>query len=99
MSDGRCKPKRRSGRLMLHQGPIAARSRQAIVTRQRFSVAGALVFAGLLPFALRVLVLPDPYCFRLYFYKLSQWIAEPPPYRNRAAYGYIIIGEFIACDF
>ena len=49
---------------MLHQGPIAARSRQAIVTRQRFSFAGALVFAGLLPFALRVLVLPDPAYFQ-----------------------------------
>ena len=45
---------------MLHQGPIAARSRQAIVTRQRFAFAGALGFAGLLPLALRVVVLPAP---------------------------------------
>jgi lipopolysaccharide/colanic/teichoic acid biosynthesis glycosyltransferase len=36
------------------------RSRQALVTRQRFAFAGALVVAGLLPFLLRVVAFPDP---------------------------------------
>ena len=45
---------------MLHQSPPVTRSRQALVTRQRFAFAGALVVAGLLPFVLRLLVLPDP---------------------------------------
>ena len=45
---------------MLHQGPIVTRSRQALVTRQRFAFAGALVVAGLLPFLLRLLAFPDP---------------------------------------
>jgi lipopolysaccharide/colanic/teichoic acid biosynthesis glycosyltransferase len=40
--------------------PVAARSRQALVTRQRFALAGALVVAAFLPFVLRVLLLPDP---------------------------------------
>jgi lipopolysaccharide/colanic/teichoic acid biosynthesis glycosyltransferase len=45
---------------MLHQGPLVTRSRQALVTRQRFAFAGALVIAALLPFLLRLTVLPDP---------------------------------------
>jgi lipopolysaccharide/colanic/teichoic acid biosynthesis glycosyltransferase len=45
---------------MLHQGPLVTRSRQALVTRQRFAFAGALVVAALLPFLLRLTVLPDP---------------------------------------
>jgi len=45
---------------MLHQGPLVTRSRQALVTRQRFAFAGALVVAGLLPFLLRVVAFPDP---------------------------------------
>ena len=45
---------------MLHQSPPVTRSRQALVTRQRFAFAGALVVAALLPFALRLLILPDP---------------------------------------
>jgi lipopolysaccharide/colanic/teichoic acid biosynthesis glycosyltransferase len=45
---------------MLHQGPLETRSRQALVTRQRFAFAGALVVAALLPFVLRLTVLPDP---------------------------------------
>ena len=45
---------------MLHQGPIATRSRQALVTRQRFALFGALLFAAALPYALRELLLPDP---------------------------------------
>lgn len=44
---------------MLYQGPIGARSRQALITRQRFAFAGALVLAGFLPFALRMLLWPD----------------------------------------
>lgn len=38
-------------------------SRQALVTRQRFAFAGALIVAGALPFLLRVAVLPDPAFF------------------------------------
>ena len=45
---------------MIHQSPLAGRSRQALVTRQRFAFAGALGVAGLLPFVLRLVVLPDP---------------------------------------
>ncbi|MCY7338436.1 MAG: sugar transferase [Sphingomonas bacterium] len=45
---------------MLHQGPITTRSRQALITRQRFALFGALLFAATLPFALRELLLPDP---------------------------------------
>ena len=48
---------------MLHQGPIVSRPRQALVTRQRFAIFGALVFAGLAPLALRVLLFPDPEYF------------------------------------
>jgi lipopolysaccharide/colanic/teichoic acid biosynthesis glycosyltransferase len=42
------------------QVPVTARARQALVTRQRFAFAGALVVAALLPFVLRMVVLPDP---------------------------------------
>jgi len=49
---------------MLHQGSAVGHSRQALVTRQRFAFAGALVVAALLPFLVRLLVLPDP----AYFY-------------------------------
>ena len=45
---------------LLHQGPLLTQSRQALVTRQRFAFAGALVVAGLLPFVLRLLLVPDP---------------------------------------
>ena len=45
---------------MLHQGPIATRHRQALVTRQRFALGGAIVLAVILPFALREWLLPDP---------------------------------------
>ena len=49
---------------MLHQGPITARPRQALVTRQRFAIFGALVLTGLVPFVMRVLFLPDPAYFQ-----------------------------------
>ncbi|MDQ3143738.1 MAG: sugar transferase [Pseudomonadota bacterium] len=45
---------------MLHQGPIATRSRQAFVTRQRFALLGAILFAVLAPYVLRQLLWPDP---------------------------------------
>ncbi len=45
---------------MLHQNALVTRSRQALVTRQRFGFAGALVVAALLPFVLRLVILPDP---------------------------------------
>jgi len=45
---------------MLHPGPITTRSRQALVTRQRFALFGALVLGVLLPFLLRQLLWPDP---------------------------------------
>ena len=45
---------------MYHQSPPVTRSRQALVTRQRFAFAGALLVAGLLPFLLRLTVFPDP---------------------------------------
>ncbi len=45
---------------MLHQSPLVTASRQALVTRQRFAFAGALLVAALLPFVLRLVVLPDP---------------------------------------
>ena len=48
---------------MLHQRPPVMRSRQALVTRQRFAFAGALMVAAMLPFLLRFLVLPDPAYF------------------------------------
>ena len=48
---------------MLHQGPITARPRQALVTRQRFSLFGAVIFAVIMPFAIRSLFLPDPAYF------------------------------------
>ncbi|MDQ3074073.1 MAG: sugar transferase [Pseudomonadota bacterium] len=48
---------------MRHQRPPITRSRQALVTRQRFAFAGALLVAALLPFLLRLLVLPDPAFF------------------------------------
>ena len=44
---------------MLYTGPLGTRSRQAMVTRQRFAFVGALLFACLLPFVLRVLLWPD----------------------------------------
>jgi lipopolysaccharide/colanic/teichoic acid biosynthesis glycosyltransferase len=40
-----------------------ARSREALVTRQRFAFAGALVVAAFLPLLMRLLVLPDPAYF------------------------------------
>ncbi len=45
---------------MLHQSSLMSQPRQALVTRQRFAFAGALLVAALLPFVLRLLVLPDP---------------------------------------
>ena len=39
------------------------RSRQAWVTRQRFAFGGAVVVAAILPFILRLVVLPDPRYF------------------------------------
>ncbi len=48
---------------MLDHGPPVTRSRQALVTRQRFAFAGAVVVAALLPFVLRLVVLPDPAYF------------------------------------
>ncbi len=42
------------------EGTPLLRSRQALVTRQRFAFAGALVVAGSLPFMFRLLILPDP---------------------------------------
>ncbi len=48
---------------MRHQRPPVMRSHQALVTRQRFAFAGALVVAAVLPFLLRLLVLPDPAYF------------------------------------
>jgi lipopolysaccharide/colanic/teichoic acid biosynthesis glycosyltransferase len=48
---------------MTAQAPVAVGSRQALVTRQRFAFAGALLVAALLPFVLRMLVLPDPAYF------------------------------------
>ena len=48
---------------MLHQSPVMMQSRQALVTRQRFAFAGAVVVAALLPFLLRLIVLPDPAYF------------------------------------
>ena len=45
---------------MLYPGPITTRSRQALVTRQRFALFGALLFGVLLPFLLRQLLWPDP---------------------------------------
>ena len=45
------------------QAPINAASRGALVTRQRFAFAGALVAAGLLPFAVRIVFFPDPAFF------------------------------------
>lgn len=44
---------------MLHQGRMITGSRQAWVTRQRFALAGAIVVAAILPFVLRLVVLPD----------------------------------------
>ena len=48
---------------MGYQGSVAIRSRQALVTRQRFAFAGAVVAAAILPFVLRLVVLPDPAYF------------------------------------
>jgi len=50
-------------RAMHHPRPSLSPSRQALVTRQRFAFAGALVVAALLPFLLRLLVIPDPAYF------------------------------------
>ena len=49
--------------MMSHQGPVPQRSRQALVTRQRFAFASALVVAAILPFVLRLVVRPDPAFF------------------------------------
>ncbi len=38
-------------------------SRQALVTRQRFALVGAIVVAAILPFVLRMVVRPDPAYF------------------------------------
>ena len=48
---------------MTAQAAVASGSRQALVTRQRFAFAGALVVTALLPFVLRLVVLPDPAYF------------------------------------
>ena len=48
---------------MHHQHPKGMRSRQALVTRQRFAFAGAVVVAGIVPFILRLVVVPDPKFF------------------------------------
>ena len=48
---------------MHHQSPLKPAARQALVTRQRFAFAGALVVAGLVPFVVRVALLPDPAFF------------------------------------
>ena len=48
---------------MHHPRPSLSPSRQALVTRQRFAFAGALVVAALLPFLLRLMVIPDPAYF------------------------------------
>ncbi|MCY7397287.1 MAG: sugar transferase [Sphingomonas bacterium] len=48
---------------MRHLSPMLMRSRQALVTRQRFAFAGAVVVAAFLPFLLRLVVLPDPKYF------------------------------------
>ena len=48
---------------MRHHGGLLMRSRQALVTRQRFAIAGAVVVAAIAPFLLRLLVLPDPAFF------------------------------------
>jgi lipopolysaccharide/colanic/teichoic acid biosynthesis glycosyltransferase len=45
---------------MHYQGPLGMRSSQALVTRQRFNLVGALVVAALLPLAFRVMAFPDP---------------------------------------
>lgn len=48
---------------MLHQGRMITGSRQAWVTRQRFTLAGAIVVAAILPSVLPLVVLPDPKYF------------------------------------
>ena len=48
---------------MYPQAPLNASSRGALVTRQRFAFAGALVAAALLPFLVRVVFFPDPAFF------------------------------------
>ena len=48
---------------MHYQSLTVMRSRQALVTRQRFAFAGAVVVAAILPFLLRIVVLPDPAYF------------------------------------
>jgi len=49
--------------MMIHQAPMARQSRQALITRQRFAIIGAVVVAAILPFILRLVVLPDPAFF------------------------------------
>ena len=51
------------GPVMRHQNASPSRSRQALVTRQRFAFAGAIVVGALLPFALRLTAFPDPRFF------------------------------------
>jgi hypothetical protein len=46
--------------MMAHQGRAMRRSRQALVTRQRFALVGAIVVGAILPFVLRMVVAPDP---------------------------------------
>ena len=48
---------------MRHQNVLPSRSRQALVTRQRFAFAGAIVVGALFPFALRLTAFPDPRYF------------------------------------
>ena len=45
---------------MRHQNSLSLQSRQALVTRQRFAFAGAIVVGALMPFALRLLGAGQP---------------------------------------
>jgi len=50
----------RKQKRLLYQSLTSAPARQALVTRQRFAFAGALLVAAFLPFMLRQIILPDP---------------------------------------